>query len=143
MAGETFRYELLIREHHLDTFGHVNNAAYLDIFEEARWELITRNGYGLKEVKASGLGPVILEVTLRFRKELQLREPIIIETRCTDYRKKIGTLEQKIFNSSSVLCADAVFSFGLFDTNERKLVPPTERWLEAIGVALPDAVSKL
>ena len=49
----TFVYETLIRESHLDTFGHVNNATYLQLYEEARWELITRNGYGLAKVRES------------------------------------------------------------------------------------------
>ncbi len=42
-------YDVLILESHLDTFGHVNNAAYLTLFEESRWDFITKNGYGLKE----------------------------------------------------------------------------------------------
>lgn len=37
MLGPIHEYPVVIREHHLDTFGHVNNAAYLDILEEARW----------------------------------------------------------------------------------------------------------
>ena len=47
MLGRVHDYQLVIREQHLDTFGHVNNAKYLEILEEARWDLITGNGYGL------------------------------------------------------------------------------------------------
>ncbi len=43
-------YEVLILESYLDSFGHVNNAAYLTLFEEARWDFITKNGYGLNKV---------------------------------------------------------------------------------------------
>jgi Acyl-ACP thioesterase len=50
MLGTVHEYDLLIRGHHLDTFGHVNNAKYLQILEEARWDVITRNGYSLDEV---------------------------------------------------------------------------------------------
>lgn len=36
-----FQYDMVIKIHHLDTFGHVNNAAYLQIFEEARsWDIL-------------------------------------------------------------------------------------------------------
>lgn len=48
---QKFYYELTIKEHHLDTFGHVNNAVYLELFEEARWEFISENGYGLKKIQ--------------------------------------------------------------------------------------------
>ena len=30
-----FEFEVLIREHHLDSYGHVNNATYLALYEEA------------------------------------------------------------------------------------------------------------
>jgi hypothetical protein len=35
MLDHKHEYEALIHERHLDTFGHVNNAAYLEILEEA------------------------------------------------------------------------------------------------------------
>jgi thioesterase III len=37
MAERIFEQAILIREEHLDTFGHVNNARYLEIFGQARW----------------------------------------------------------------------------------------------------------
>ena len=76
MLGQAHDYELLIHEQHLDTFGHVNNAAYLQILEEARWDLITRNGYGLDEVHRRRIGPVVLDVELRFRRELRNRQRV-------------------------------------------------------------------
>ena len=42
-----FVYYLIIRESHLDTFGHLNNATYLQLFEEARWDYITNRGFGV------------------------------------------------------------------------------------------------
>ncbi len=69
-------YSLLIRESHLDTFNHVNNAQYLTLFEEARWQVITERGFGLKEIQQSGTGPVVLEASLRFKREIKLREKI-------------------------------------------------------------------
>lgn len=134
MLNNPHIYELLIRESHLDTFGHVNNAQYLQILEEARWDLITANGYGLERILVTHLGPVILDVTLKFKRELRLREKIRVETRCTAYRKKIGTIEQKIFNSTNECAAEATFTFGLFDTVGRKLVDATPEWLQAIGM---------
>lgn len=127
-------YELLIRESHLDTFGHVNNAVYLEIFEQARWDLITANGYGLDQIIASNLGPVILEVNVKFRREVHLRETVRIETRIVEYKKKIGKLEQKMVNSRGEVASEALFTWGLFDTVQRKLVEPTPAWLRAVGM---------
>jgi thioesterase-3 len=133
MSAKIHTYHLMIRESHLDTFGHVNNAVYLQILEEARWDLITENGYGLDKVRATGLGPTILEVQLRFSKELKLRQKIKVETHLKSYEKKIAYLIQEIKNEANEICASATFTFGLFDTQARKLVLPTPDWLKAIG----------
>src|SRR5580704_12201177 len=105
MSAKVFSYPLIIQETDLDTFGHVNNATYLTLFEEARWELITKNGYGLKKIQETGLGPTILEIKLTFLKELRGRDEIIIETQMYSYEKKIGKLAQKMLRGDEVCCA--------------------------------------
>src|SRR5690242_9717090 len=93
-TGWHHEYRLLIHERHLDLFGHVNNAAYLEIFEEARWDWVTGNGYGVREVRERGLGPVLLEARLRFHREVTNREEVLIRSRTVEYRGKIGRVEQ-------------------------------------------------
>jgi len=133
MQGKTFHYDLDILERHLDTFGHVNNAKYLEIYEEARWAIITGNGFGLEEIRTTGLGPIILGVTVKFRRELKLRETIRVSTTIVKYERKVGTLRQTITNAKGELASEADFTIGLFDTIARKLVGPTEEWLKAFG----------
>jgi acyl-CoA thioester hydrolase len=133
MSLKEIEYEMTIKEFHLDTFGHVNNAKYLEIFEEARWELITKNGYGLKEVMSKKQGPVILEVNLKFRKELKNREKIKVLTHMSKHEGKIGYIEQKIVNEKGEDAAIAVFTYAFFDLKKRKIIDPTPEWLKAIG----------
>ena len=66
MAGKVFYYPILVKEIYLDTFGHMNNATYLTLFEEARWDILTKNGYGLQKIQETGLGPTILELKVTF-----------------------------------------------------------------------------
>ena len=73
---EIYHYDLLIREHHLDSFGHVNHATYLELLEEARWEFVTAKGFGLDIVHQTGIGPVVLEVQIQFLKEIRLRQAV-------------------------------------------------------------------
>lgn len=131
--SETFAYETLIRESHLDAFGHVNNAAYLKLFEEARWEIISPRGYGMKEVQLTGQGPVVLEVNVKFRKELTLRERIRIETRITEMKGKTWRMEQLMKKQSGEVSALAEFTMGFFDLKTRKLISCPPAWLQAIG----------
>ena len=133
---QIFRYPLTILEGHLDTFGHMNNATYLQILEQARWELITAGGFGLEVIRKTKLGPTILEWNLKFLKEITLREKLVIETQLISYEKKIGVLRQDILNEAGELCFQGQMKFGLFDLNARKLVLPTPEWLQAIGVQM-------
>jgi thioesterase III len=133
------RYPLQILERHLDTFGHVNNATYLELYEEARWDWITKNGYGIERVQAERKGPTILEINLVFKRELKNRQPIEIVSWMESYRSRIGTCVQQIVDSDGRLCSEARFVIGLFDLDARKLVSPTPAWLSAVG--MPEVVS--
>lgn len=125
-------YSLVIKEFHLDTFGHMNNARYLDLYEEARWELITQRGFGLSQIMATKTGPVILEVSLKFLKEIKLRETITITTKVLSYEGKISRLMQQMIKADGSVASEAIFVVGFFDLKARKLIEPSPEWLKAI-----------
>jgi thioesterase III len=130
-------FSVLINELHLDTFGHVNNAKYLELYEAARWELITQRGFGLSEIKKTQTGPVILEVQLKFLKEITLREQIQITTKVISYEGKICRLLQQMLKSDGSVASEATFIVGFFDLKERKLIKPSPAWLTAIDWVEP------
>ncbi len=127
-------YDILITETHLDTFEHMNNATYLKIFEEARWDLLTKNGYGLTEIQKNKQGPIVIEINIKFKKEIKNREAIKIETYCTEYVGKVGKLVQRMINQKGEECCLFEMTFGLFDLKTRKLIEPTPEWRKAIGI---------
>ena len=131
-----FHYKFTVLESHLDTFGHMNHATYLQIFEQARWEFITERGYGLKEIAKYQIGPTILEAKIRYMRELRLREEVTIESVCPPFTGKVGVVHQTMFNSDGKEAATIELSIGLFDMQKRKLISPTPEWLHAIGSAL-------
>ncbi len=131
-----FKYPVLIREHHLDTFGHVNNATYLELLEEARWEFINEKGINLKTIHDAGIGPIVLECHIRFLKELRLRQSIVIESQMLSFEKKIGIMRQDILDEQGELCSHTKLTFGVFDMKARKLILPPEEWLLAMGVSI-------
>jgi acyl-CoA thioester hydrolase len=134
MSTLPLSYRIKILETHLDFFGHVNNATYLQLFEEARWEMITLRGFGADKIQKLGQGPVILAVEMQFLKELYLREEITIHTETLEYDKKIGKLKQTMLKTDGSVSCLATFTFGLFDLKERKLIPPTPEWKRACGL---------
>ena len=134
MANRVFEQSIVIREQHLDTFGHVNNARYLEIFEQARWDLITDNGFGLEHIRSSGTGPVILEVSLRFLRELKNRDQVLIRSFVDSYEGKIGHMTQLLVNDAAQICCEGKFVFAQWDSRSRKIIAPTPEWRVAVGL---------
>lgn len=133
MEHEKFYYPILVREHYLDTFSHMNHATYVQILEEARWELVTSRGFGLKTILKMGLGPTILEVNIKYLKEIRLRQQLVIESQLISYVKKISVMRQRILGEGNEVHCEALITVALFDVKERKLIEPTQEWLYAIG----------
>jgi acyl-CoA thioester hydrolase len=131
MDSKIFSYPFRIKESYLDTFGHMNNAHYLTLFEEARWDLMNASGYSISKIRESGLGPTILEVKVRYMKELRLGDEVTIQTQLQSYQRKIGKIEQKMLRGEE-LCCVGEFTIALFSLEARKLVAPTPEWLQAL-----------
>ncbi len=131
MPEKIHRYPLQIKEIDLDVYAHVNNTTYLTFFEEARWDFINSNGYGYSKIMETGFGPIVLETTIRYLKELRLRDVITIETSVTSYEKKIGKILQKMVRDNEICCT-AEFTIALFDLKERKIVLPSPDWRKAM-----------
>ncbi len=125
---------MLILERHLDTFGHVNNATYLELFEAARWEWITSNGFGVERIRELQQGPTVLEVTLRFKREIKNRQRIVIRSWVERYEGKICNIIQEMSDEAGKLYCEAHFLCGLFDLKARRLLAPTPDWLTAVGM---------
>lgn len=131
---KTFNYPVTILETFLDTFGHVNNAVYLNLFEEARWEFLSQNNYGLDRIQEKQEGPVVLDVYCRYRKELKAREKVIIKSHIEEVDGRFMKLKQIIEKENGDLACDALYTMGFFDMKKRKLILPSDEWLQAIGV---------
>lgn len=127
-------YRMTVLENHIDTFGHVNHATYLQLLELARWESITAQGMGMAYVQKHKIGPVILELQIRYKKELHLRDLIRIETQVQSFEGRIGEIKQEIFSEESDTChCSATIKFGIFDLTTRKLIAPSPEWKRAVG----------
>ncbi len=128
-----FYYNFTVDPYLLDDYGHVNNSRYLDLYEKARWDILDKSGYGQETVKRSGKGPVILEVNVRFSRELLPGQKIRIETSSRRKNEKIFYFDQMMINEKGEEASRAVFTCALFDLVERKMVRPDEGWQRAFG----------
>jgi acyl-CoA thioester hydrolase len=132
--GPIHEKTIVISEAHLDSFGHLNNARYLELFEQARWDLITERGFGFEVIQRTRTGPTVLEVTLKFLGELAPRETVVIRSELISYERKIGKMRQWMVKADGAIACDGMFTFGLFDVEHRKLIEPSPEWARAVGL---------
>src|SRR5688572_26938443 len=128
MNWKKHEYEFTVLETHLDSFGHMNNAVYLEIFENARWEFIENRGFGYKHIQQVQIGPTIVEINLKFRRELMLRQKVRIISYVAQYVGKIGELVQEMRDEKGELLTEMRMKMGLFDMKARRLIAPTPEW---------------
>jgi acyl-CoA thioester hydrolase len=127
--GEPFRVELRVRGYETDTQGHLNTAVYLQYAEHARWEILRAAGLAQAALIADGIGPVNLETTIRFRKELLAGDTVLVTCAFIWGAGKTFGVEQRFTTPEGELVAEVTGLGGLMDLTARRLVAePGERF---------------
>ena len=129
-----YEYKLQIKETHLDSYRHVNNATYVQLYEEARWDFLTLSDNGFDVIHETQKGPVVLEINVKYRKELNNREWITITSYDFSIRGNIMKLKHQMIKENGDVASEAELTFGFMDLAERKLIVPPESWLKQFGL---------
>ncbi|MBI4721260.1 MAG: acyl-CoA thioesterase [Chitinivibrionia bacterium] len=108
-------HTIKVRGFHLDLYGHVNNARYLEFLEEARWELF-EGKIDLDEWRRSGLTLTVVRITINYRREVRLGETLEVRSTLSELKSRSGTFRQEIvFAESGEIAADADVTFVIVD----------------------------
>ena len=75
-----FEFKFSVRGYELDSYGHVNNAVYLNYFEQARWEIFRQLDL-LGYIKENFLLLVVTEMKIRYSREVKLFDELYIQTK--------------------------------------------------------------
>lgn len=119
----SFESTFRIRSFHTDSFGHVNNARYLELLEEARWQFAEHHGL-VDLLREENLGFIIMQMNLRFRLPVVEGDTIQVFTRLVTLGSDIGEVEQRIMKKDTgKLAAQSMFTFVLIDRNTGASVP--------------------
>ena len=76
----SYKSYITVRGYELDSYGHVNNAVYLQYYEQARWEMMKNLGF-LDLLKDSGISVVVVESFVRYMRELCMFDELVVESR--------------------------------------------------------------
>jgi acyl-CoA thioester hydrolase len=118
----------------VDALGHVNPSVYHQYGERARRAAVEEAGGGFDELVAGGMGPVLLESHISFRRELRAGD--VVDVSCAT---KFGTgktfrMDQLITKLDGTLAAEISCTLGMMDLRARKLVSDPRAAFQALGV---------
>lgn len=105
----TFHYQFEVRGHELDSFGHVNNAVYLNYYEQARWHIMKKLGL-IDFFQNNGGFLVVIKADLKFVRELKLLEQATVITTFTiqgffvHFKQEIRNVQNERVNVANIKC---------------------------------------
>jgi len=120
--------EIAVMPYHCDANGHVNQAAYLTIFERARWEML-RRGPGMDLFARAGAWAAVRKVTAEFHAVAHPGDVLRIDSSLTHHGKTSFSLHQVARRDRDrTLVAEAEFVFVCVGTDGKPTeVPPEVR----------------
>ena len=125
-------YKTQVKAHHIDSYGHVNNAAYLQLLEEARWDWIRLGGATRELVQELGVGPIVVDIEIRFSRELKEGEEITIKSKRDGEVMKMYSLKQIIYKANGEIASKAKFRMAFLNIRDRKMVDPPQAWVDVL-----------
>ena len=115
--------EIKVRGYHLDLFGHVNNARYLEFLEEARWAAF-EDGVDLQAIALKGWAFTVVNINISYRRPALMNNVLRIETEVAEWGRRSAVIRQVVKNKETgELVAEADVTFVIFDTNTGKAAP--------------------
>lgn len=111
--------EIKVRGYHADFYGHVNNARYLEFFEEDRWTTL-ESKIDLKKWAKQGIVFLVVNINVNYRLAVPVGETLIVTTNLEKIGNRSVVLQQKIFlKGSEKVAADALITFVIADKSGR------------------------
>ncbi|WP_433826647.1 acyl-CoA thioesterase [Actinoplanes sp. CA-015351] len=128
-----FQVRIAVRGYELDLQGHVNQAVYLQYGEHARWQCFLAAGLSPEVLVGAGVGPVVLETTIRYLKELRAGDEVDVTCDFEWGTGKTFTVSQAYTRIDGTPVATVTGVAGLLDRQTRRLVPEPAEKLRALA----------
>lgn len=114
--------QIKVRGYHADFYGHVNNARYLEFFEEDRWAQL-ESKIDLQRWASSGRVFLVVNINVNYRKAVGVGETLLVSTMLEKVGNKSAVLRQEIVLKGSRECvADALVTFVIRDADGKAMV---------------------
>lgn len=132
-AAEPFAVRVTVRGYETDTQGHLNQSVYLQYAEHARWSLLQASGIRQSAMVDRRIGPVTLETTIRYRRELRAGDEVDVTCAFVWGEGRTFRIEQTVRKTDGTVAAEVSAVCGMLDLTERKLLPDPQAALRELA----------
>ena len=135
-----FTRPFVIRWADCDANGHLRNTCYSEYAIEVRMAYLASHGFGLKDFREHGVGPVLIREEIDYLRECHMGEEVTVDFTALGLsphgtRFKVG---HEITRPDGKVAARLVIHGGWMDMKLRRLAPPPEALRRIMeGVATP------
>ena len=120
MTTSLSRVQLRVRGYHLDGYGHVNNARYLEFMEEGRWDFFDQHPEMIKELHQAGRAFVVVNLNIDYLAAARQGDDLVVMTGIVEVGERSGVCHHRIVRSDGTLIARADLTFVLLDMRANK-----------------------
>lgn len=131
-----FSTEIRIRITDLNYGGHVGNDSFLALVHEARQLFLLSHGYG--ELKLEGIGLIMTDAAIEFRKELNHGDIIRISVAAGGFDKlgfDLYYLLELVNENETVIAGKAKTGMMGYDYAQKKIMPIPEKAVKKLTYA--------
>ena len=107
---------LKVRTYECDSYGHVNNANYLNYLEFARCELLRDVGFDYPGAIKAGYGIYVARVEIDYKKPALADDELEIRSWAVKRRAVSGVIAQQVWRGDDLL-ADAKVTWAFVDSS--------------------------
>jgi YbgC/YbaW family acyl-CoA thioester hydrolase len=116
-----------VRSYELDSFGHVNNAVFLNYLEYARAEYLLQKGLSFNDFLKWNALPYVTHVEMAFKASARVHDVLEIHGEISEWRRIQFTMHYRMMNTTAQrLCLVADVRFAFVNRNEKPVAIPNE-----------------
>jgi len=125
---------LKVRKYELDSFGHVNNAVYLNYLETAIDEAMSSLGYTVSRLREMGIIILLRSLQIDFKHPAVLGDELEVKSYVSEAKRVRGTWHQQVIHRTGGKVLVEAYNTGVFlDLDGR----PTRIPQEIVEALLP------
>jgi len=108
-----FEYRRKIFGYECDIYGHLNNAVYQHIYEEARSDALDKMGFPLHVLNNEGIQIFLKRIEIDFIKGIPLGTEIVLKSKIAELSRVKSVWMQEIYSHNGILMSKAIVT-GVF-----------------------------